>query len=100
MKNGVIKLLKNTWGLLVFAVLSGCAYYAVILKFIMANTTEGGALLGFFFFPLIVFGAALILVKIIKQCLESEREGGAVALFWLHVLFIIMAAVYAAAIFV
>ena len=100
MKNGVIKLLKNTWGLLIFALLSGCAYYAVILKFILSNTTAGGELLGFFFLPLIICGAALILIKIIKQCMENEREGGAVALFWLHVVFIIMAAVYAVTMFV
>ena len=100
MKNGIIKLLQNTWGLLIFSLLSGLAYYAVILKFILSNTEKGGGLLGFFFFPLIICGAALILIKIIKQCMENGREGGAVALFWLHVLFIIIAAVYAVTMFV
>ena len=99
MKNTILKLLQNTWGLLIFALLSGCAYYAVILKFILANTERGGVLLGFFFLPLIICGAALVLVKIIKQCMENGRESGAVALFWLHVLFIIIAAVYAVTIF-
>lgn len=99
MKNNIIKLLQNTWGLLVFALLSGCAYFAVIQRFIIMNTTVGGTMLGFFFLPLIVCGAALVLVKVIKQCMENGDEGKAVAIFWAHVAFMIIAAVFTVSIF-
>ena len=99
MRNKVIGLLKNTWGLLIFALVAGCAYYAVVLKFILAHTSAGGGLLGFFFAPLIICGAALVLVKIIKQCFENETENKAVVIFWAHVLFIAVAAVLTAAMF-
>lgn len=99
MNNRIIKLLQNTWGLLIFALLSGCAYYAVIMKFILSNTQKGGGLLGFFFLPLIICGAALVLIKVIRQCMEEERENKAVLLFWIHVVFIVIAAVFAVSIF-
>ncbi len=99
MKNTIIKILKNTWGLLVFALLSGAAYYAAVLKFILANTEVGGSLLAFFLFPCIVCGAALILIKTVRQCLESEREGAAAAIFLLHVLFIMIGIVFFVSIF-
>lgn len=99
MKNTILKVLRNTWGLLIFALLSGAAYYAAILKFILANTAVGGGLLAFFLFPLIVCGAALILVKIIKQCLENGRESAAVTVFLLHALFILIGIVFLISVF-
>lgn len=97
MKNLILKILKNTWGLLIFALLSGLAYFAFVYKFILQHTQFGGQLLGLFMLPLIMCGAALVLVKVIKQCLIDEREGAAVTVFLLHVLFIIIAAVTVAA---
>lgn len=99
MKNKVMQLLKNTWGLLIFALLSGCAYYVVILKFVLSHTERGGGMLGFFFLPAIVCGAALILIKLIKQFFENGRDGSAVALFWLHVMFILISIVFAISMF-
>ena len=49
MKNKIIQLLQSTAGMLIFALLSGCAYYIVVLKFILSHTSVGGGLLGFFF---------------------------------------------------
>lgn len=100
MKSKVISLLRNTWGLLTFALLSGAAYYAVVLKFILAHTKAGGSLLGFFFAPLIICGAALVLVKLIKQCMENGNEVKSVVIFWTHAAFIIVAAVIAAGEFI
>ncbi|MBQ2669322.1 MAG: hypothetical protein IJG06_00910 [Clostridia bacterium] len=99
MKNSIIKLLQNTWGLLVFALICGLAYYAVVLKFILAHTDKGGHMLGFFFAPLIICGAALVLVKVIKQCMENGNEGKALIIFWAHIVFIIAAAAIAVTIF-
>ena len=72
MKNKIIQLLQSTAGMLIFALLSGCAYYIVVLKFILSHTSVGGGLLGFFFLPAIIFGAALVLIKIIKQCIGKR----------------------------
>ena len=100
MKNLVLNILKNTWGLLIFSLLSGFAYFAVIYKFILQHTAVGGQLLALFLLPLVVCGAALVLVKVIKQCLSGGRDGAAVTVFVLHLLFIIIAAVTAAAMFI
>ena len=99
MKNNIIKLLQNTWGLLIFALIAGGAYYAVVLRFILSHTHAGGSLLGFFFAPLIICGAALVLVKVIKQCFENGDDTRAVIIFWAHIVFIIIAAVLAASMF-
>lgn len=100
MKNKILNLLRNTRGLLIFALLSGAAYYAVILKFILANTEVGGGLLGFFFLPAIVCGAALVLIKVIKQCFEGGRDGAVLALFWVHAVLILMGIVFLVSMFV
>lgn len=98
MKNLILKILKNTWGLLIFALISGFAYFSVVYRFVLMHTEVGGHLLGMFLLPLIVCGAALVLVKLIKQCLLDEREGTAVTIFLLHIFFIIIAAITAAVI--
>lgn len=92
MKNTVTKILSSTWPRLIFALLSGFAYYAVILRFILDHTKTGGHLLGFFFLPLIVCGAALIIIKTVRKCFEDGKESKATAIFWAHVVFMIIAA--------
>ena len=99
MKNGILKLMRSTAGLLTFALICGAAYFIVILNFIKKFTEVGGGMLGFFFFPTIICGAALVLIKIIKQCLENGREGAVLSLFWLHVIFILMSVVFLIAMF-
>lgn len=94
MKNKILQLMQNTKGLLVFTLLSGCAYFITVLKFILSHTNAGGGLLGFFFFPAIVCGAALVLIKVIKQCFENENENVVVNIFWIHVGFILISIVF------
>lgn len=93
MKNLILKILNNTWGLLVFSLVSGLAYFSVVYRFILRHTAAGGQLLGLFMLPLIVCTAALALMKLIKQCLSDERGGTAAAVFILHVIFIFVAVV-------
>ena len=100
MKNKIIQLLQSTAGMLIFALLSGCAYYIVVLKFILSHTSVGGGLLGFFFLPAIIFGAALVLIKIIKQCMENGNYNAVNLIFWLHIVFIIISAVFLVSMFV
>jgi len=96
MKNKIIQLLQSTAGMLIFALLSGCAYYIVVLKFILSHTSVGGGLLGFFFLPAIIFGAALV----IKQCMENGNYNAVNLIFWLHIVFIIISAVFLVSMFV
>ena len=98
MKNKIIQLLQSTAGMLIFALLSGCAYYIVV--FILSHTSVGGGLLGFFFLPAIIFGAALVLIKIIKQCMENGNYNAVNLIFWLHIVFIIISAVFLVSMFV
>ena len=84
MKNKIIQLLQSTAGMLIFSLLSGCAYYIVVLKFILSHTSVGGGLLGFFFLPAIIFGAALVLIKIIKQCMENGNYNNILAAYCIY----------------
>ncbi len=92
--------MRSTAGLLIFALLSGFAYYSIILKFILSHTSAGGGLLGFFFLPAIICGAALVIIKLVKQSLENERESAVVALFWIHAALIAMGSVFILSIFI
>ncbi len=94
MNNQILNLLKNTWGLLIFALLSGGAYFVVVLRFVLMNTNNGSGLLAYFFAPAVICGAALILIKLIKQCLADERNTAAAVLFWVHVVFMAMSIVF------
>ncbi len=90
MNKKVIQLLKNTVGRLVFALLSGVAYYIIVLKFILSHTAAGGGLLGFFFLPAIVCGMGLVIIKILRSQEEQENTGAMLTVFWMHVLLIII----------
>ena len=94
MKNKILQLMQSTKGLLVFTLLSGCAYFITVLKFILSHTNAGGGLLGFFFFPAIVCGAALVLIKVTKQCFENGNENAVVNIFLIDVVFILISIVF------
>ncbi len=90
MNKKVIQLLKSTAGRLVFALLSGGAYYIIALKFILSHTAAGGGLLGFFFLPAIVCGMGLVIIKILRSREEAEDAGAMLAVFWTHILLIVI----------
>lgn len=97
MNNKILRLLEKTVPQLVFALLSGLAYFAVIYELLVRSFDNGGGLIVFFFAPLIICGAALVLIKLFKQSREAENDGTIVALFWLHILLMLIAAVMTAA---
>lgn len=97
MNNKILKLLKSTAPRLVFALLGGGAYYIIALRFILAHTDNGGGLLGFFFFPAIVCGMGLIIIKILRSLEEQENTRAMLAVFWTHVILIIVSAAFLAA---
>lgn len=97
MNKKIIQLLKNTAGRLIFALLSGGAYYIIALKFILSHTNSGGGLLGFFFFPAIVCGMALVIIKILRSKEEEGNETAMLRTFWSHFILIIISVVFLAA---
>lgn len=94
MNNKVLNLLKNTWARFVFALLGGAAYYIIALKFILSHTNNGGGLLGFFFMPAIVCGMGLIIIKILRSLEEQENMRAMLAVFWTHIMLIIISVVF------
>lgn len=87
------KILETRYGTLIFSLLAGCAYFGVIMNFILENAGKKGILLGFFFFPAIICGAALMLFKSIKRLQEEENYSKITVIFVCHVILAVIAAV-------
>lgn len=102
MNNKILELLKRPYALLVWALICGAAYYVIIGRFVFAytNTQAGGSLLMWLFLPAVICGAALILVKVVKQAREKENDRGILILFYTHLLIIAMGIVFLAASFI
>ena len=83
------KILKSKYGLLIFSLLSGLAYFILIMMLI--SKTNYSYLLGLFFFPAIVCGAALCLYKSIRN---MEQDGDFVkikSLLLIHIFVFLLA---------
>jgi len=84
---------ETKYGGLVFALFSGLAYFGLALCFIIESTGKKGMLLGFFFFPAIICGMGLVLLKSIKQLQEKEAYGKITAIVIFHILLMIISIV-------
>lgn len=84
MNKKILKLLENTYGCLIFALLSGVAYFLFLFKFIV-DLSAGQSLLALWFSPVIICGAATVIIKLIRQARESENERFIVYIFWGHI---------------
>lgn len=91
---GVGKIFNTKYGGLVFSLVSGLAYFIIVLDFILHYTKNGGVLLGFFFFPAIICGMALVLMKSVKRLKEEERYSKINLLVYLHIVLVILSAVF------
>ncbi len=87
------KILNSKYGGLVFSLLSGLAYFIIIMNFIMGHTQNGG-LLAFFFFPAIICGAALVLLKLLKRLCDEDRKKSAATLIYVHFVLILISLVF------
>ena len=94
MNRKILNFLNSAAGQLIFALVCGCAYFSIVLKFIMTYTVNGGALLAFFFAAAIICGAALIIIKLMKQFREQENEQGILNLFYIHLVVIAVGIVF------
>lgn len=85
------KFFQTKYGPLAFSLISGLAYFALAMVLLTENTGGKGALLGFFFFPAIICGAALVLLKSIKLWLGAENYKKVYIIAVFHIFVIIMA---------
>lgn len=83
------KILKTKYGLLIFSLICGLAYYVLVMKLI--SNINYSYLLGIFFFPAIVCGAALSLYKTIKNMEEAEEFSKIKSLIVIHIFVILLA---------
>lgn len=91
---GVGKIVSSKAGELIFSLLSGCAYFIVLMGFIINHTKTGGMLLSFFFLPAIVCGAALIIIKTIRKLKDEEQFGKINMLIYSHIFFIAISIIF------
>lgn len=87
------KIFNTKYGGLIFSLLSGFAYFIVILSFILGADSRSG-LLAFFFAPAIICGAALIIFKMIRQFIENEEFKKAEIIGTLHVILMAISIVF------
>ena len=83
------KIIESKYGLLIFSLLSGLSYFALIM--ILISGVNFSYLLGIFFFPAIVCGAALCIFKTVKNCIEDGRESAAKRMISINIAVIIFA---------
>ena len=83
------KILKSKYGLLIFSLLSGLAYFILIMMLI--SKISYSYLLAFFFFPAIVCGGALCLFKTIRNMEEAEEFTKIKSLMAIHIFVFILA---------
>lgn len=87
------KILKSKYGLLIFSLLSGLAYFILIM--ILISKINYSYLLGLFFLPAIVCGGALCLFKTIKNMEENEEFKKIKSLMIIHIFVFLLALAFA-----
>lgn len=80
------KILNSKYGLLIFSLISGIAYFILIMMLI--SQMNYSYLLGIFFFPAVVCGIALCLYKSIRNLQNLQEWGKIRLLILLHILVI------------
>lgn len=98
MKKKIVEFLGRTVPQLVFALLAGCAYFMILLP-VITIYSKGSSFLAFQFSPLIICGAALVIIKLMKQARENENYNAIFVLFVIHVLLFVMSIVFTISMF-
>lgn len=98
--SGVGKILEKKYGELIFGLISGLAYFFIVLRFIVEHTKTGGGLLAFFLAPLIICFPAIALIKSTRDLREKERFSTVNILIWAHLLLFLISIVFVIAIFI
>lgn len=93
--NKIVKLLTNRAGELTFSLVSGAAYFLIVLRLIQLYSPNA-MLIGFYFSPVIICGMALVLIKTLRNWKEQAFYGKMQGLFWAHVALMIVALAFLA----
>ena len=96
MNKKILNILNTTVGQLIFALLSGLGYFMLVGGWIM-DFSKGEWLMLLYLAPIIICGAALVIVKLIKAARDAENNGTILRIFWLHIAVIILGIVFATA---
>lgn len=99
MNKKILDMINTTAGQLIFALLSGLGYFMLLSGWIL-DFSRGIWLILMYVSPIIICGAALIIIKLIKQAREAENEKTILKIFWLHVCVILLGILFVAARFV
>lgn len=91
--NKIYKIFETKYGGLIFSLLSGCAYFIIVLDLILKSTPSGG-LLGFFFFPAIICGAGIVLLKTIKKLQAEEQMQRINIIVYTHIILMLISIVF------
>ena len=91
--HGIGKIFDTKYGGLVFSLLSGIAYFIIILGFILKNTPQGG-LLAFFFAPAIIAGMALIIIKTVNHLRDAQKFGNVNIFLLLHIVLMALSVIF------
>ena len=87
------KILKSKYGLLIFSLLGGLAYFILVMMLI--SKISYSYLLLLFFFPAIVCGGALCLFKTIRNMEENEEFKRIKSLMIIHIFVFLLALAFA-----
>lgn len=99
MNKKILNMINTTAGQLIFALLSGLGYFMLVSGWIL-DFSRGIWLILMYVSPIIICGAALVIIKLIKQAREAENEKTILRIFWLHICVILLGIVFVIARFV
>lgn len=95
----ILDFLNKTAGQLTFALLSGLGYFMLLAGGII-EMSRGMWILLLYLAPVIICGAALVIIKMIKAARENENNASILKIFWLHIVVILIGIVFIVALFV
>ncbi len=93
MNNKILNLINTTAGQLIFALLSGLGYFMLISGWVI-DFSKGSWLILMYIAPLVICGAAIVIIKLIKQAREVENEKTILKIFWLHAVVLLLGIIF------
>lgn len=93
MNKNILNFLNTTAGQFVFALLAGLGYFMLVGGWII-DFSNGQWLMLLYLAPIIICGAALVIIKLMKSAREAENNGAILKIFWLHTAVILMGIVF------
>lgn len=89
MNDKIIDFLKTPTGSLCFSMFCGIVYFVAVMKFVLSTTSHGWLML-LFIGPAVLFGAALVVIKLIRNNNENGNEAGNIVIFYFHAVLMVI----------